>query len=371
MIGTLRNISLYSLIADLPVVLKYNNQVIQNQFDHIYDSSSNRLIRSLYAPQGRVQAHWGQFVNLNCKMLVIEEGVIAASGESLFDALMSRNVHNNLEKRFSWDISTYVTDLQDQKYEKTLAHDASMIWFRGSQLAAVTDEKQPITVFEELHLIEGHLMLLEEKLTITEKDDSSTAEEDATKADDDLDYNSSDVIADSTYDVSIGDSSISYDDVDPGSGGSASLTSDQAYVSAYAMSASQFETKVYDDGLYTRSREDVEDAVDIPADVYDIFNLKKKFTYVKPLQGYVKVKNDGKTWSLRAKRVADIVNVMLEVAGSTEYFYIRLNDTEKVQITPAKARVTKLKLICVGMNSAGRPEWDIYDYSGTITIKEI
>ena len=38
----------------------------------MFDSSLNRLTKSVYAPTGSVKAHFGEFVNLSCEYLTIK-----------------------------------------------------------------------------------------------------------------------------------------------------------------------------------------------------------------------------------------------------------------------------------------------------------
>jgi hypothetical protein len=56
----------------LPDIINSNNESIRNEFDWYFDSSLNRLKRSVYAPTGSVKAHFGEFVNLSCEYLTIK-----------------------------------------------------------------------------------------------------------------------------------------------------------------------------------------------------------------------------------------------------------------------------------------------------------
>lgn len=57
MINFLKDISINTFIGQLPDVINYNNSAIDKEFEYIFDASSNRLIKSVYAPAGSVEAH--------------------------------------------------------------------------------------------------------------------------------------------------------------------------------------------------------------------------------------------------------------------------------------------------------------------------
>jgi len=56
----------------LPDIITHNNNAIKNEFEYIYDSSLNRLTKSVYAPTGSVKAHFGEFVNLAVEYISIK-----------------------------------------------------------------------------------------------------------------------------------------------------------------------------------------------------------------------------------------------------------------------------------------------------------
>jgi len=57
MINFLKDISINTFIGQLPDVINYNNSAIDKEFEYIFDASNNRLIKSVYAPAGSVEAH--------------------------------------------------------------------------------------------------------------------------------------------------------------------------------------------------------------------------------------------------------------------------------------------------------------------------
>ena len=51
-------------IGMLPTIINHNNEAIEDEFNWIFDSSLNRLTKSVYAPTGSITAHNGEFINL-------------------------------------------------------------------------------------------------------------------------------------------------------------------------------------------------------------------------------------------------------------------------------------------------------------------
>lgn len=93
MVNYLKDVSVDTFIAELPSIIGYNNRAINREFDSIYDSSSNRLVKGVYAPTSDVTAHWGKFINLTCDYIDVTD-------VSSFSKLMSNIPHNMLAKRF-------------------------------------------------------------------------------------------------------------------------------------------------------------------------------------------------------------------------------------------------------------------------------
>jgi len=123
----------------LPDIINSNNESLRNEFDWYFDSSLNRLKRSVYAPTGSVKAHFGEFVNLSCEYLTIKneesiknsiqsavELVITDSFDSSTKQLTNHNILNN---RFV-----------DSQYEGTTeyAHDSAAIVYEKENGQYVT-----------------------------------------------------------------------------------------------------------------------------------------------------------------------------------------------------------------------------------------
>ena len=72
MINYLKDIKKETLIGQLPDVINSNNESIRKEFNWIFDSSLNRLTKSVYAPTGSVKAHFGEFTNLACEYFTVK-----------------------------------------------------------------------------------------------------------------------------------------------------------------------------------------------------------------------------------------------------------------------------------------------------------
>lgn len=72
MINYLKDIKKETLIGQLPDVINSNNESIRKEFNWIFDSSLNRLTKSIYAPTGSVKAHFGEFTNLACEYFTVK-----------------------------------------------------------------------------------------------------------------------------------------------------------------------------------------------------------------------------------------------------------------------------------------------------------
>lgn len=129
MINYLKNIKKETLIGQLPDIINSNNESIRKEFNWIFDSSVNRLTKSVYAPTGSVKAHFGEFVNLACEYVTIKnvdslktsiqsavESIIADS----FDPSTKQLNHNILNHRF----------VNGEFKESNYMHDADAIVYK-------------------------------------------------------------------------------------------------------------------------------------------------------------------------------------------------------------------------------------------------
>ena len=132
MINYLKDIKKETLIGQLPDVINSNNDSIRKEFNWVFDSSLNRLTKSVYAPTGSVKAHFGEFVNLSCEYLTIKnEESIKNSIQSTVNLVIADSFdpstkqltnHNILNHRFidsQYEGATdYMHDAASIVYEK-------------------------------------------------------------------------------------------------------------------------------------------------------------------------------------------------------------------------------------------------------------
>ncbi len=132
MINYLKDIKKETLIGQLPDVINSNNDSIRKEFNWMFDSSLNRLTKSVYAPTGSVKAHFGEFVNLSCEYLTIKneesiknsiqstvELVIADSFDPSTKQLTNHNIlnHRFIDSQYE-GVTDYTHDAASIVYEK-------------------------------------------------------------------------------------------------------------------------------------------------------------------------------------------------------------------------------------------------------------
>lgn len=123
MIHYLQNCQSSTPIGMLPNIINHNNQAIQKEFNWIFDTSLNRLTKSVYAPTGSVKSHFGEFVNLSVEYITIKniDSVKATLDQAVTEILIDKGEsHNILKDRFTpADESLFI----DTQY----CHDAGVI----------------------------------------------------------------------------------------------------------------------------------------------------------------------------------------------------------------------------------------------------
>lgn len=94
MINYLKDIKKETLIGQLPDIINNNNQSIRNEFNWIFDSSLNRLTKSVYAPTGSVKAHFGEFTNLACEYFTVKNvDSLAASIQDSVESIINKTLN--------------------------------------------------------------------------------------------------------------------------------------------------------------------------------------------------------------------------------------------------------------------------------------
>jgi hypothetical protein len=71
----LKNVYLTTLIAEWPRIYNYNNQVIKNYLDVIYDESQGLVIVPVNTT-GKVKGATGEFVNLIADDIVVRKNIV-------------------------------------------------------------------------------------------------------------------------------------------------------------------------------------------------------------------------------------------------------------------------------------------------------
>lgn len=192
MFGKFLDVNINSLIGDLPTIINYNNDVVRKEFDNIFDSSNNFLKKSLVANDGRVKSHWGDFINLKCEDLVVNNSISGKGIENLIDSKLGSSMsHKILKHRFSWDPNTNPTDSSLISF----AHDTKMIVTDFSSVEKNIGEfsftnRDTVSLREELDTLEDVVNLIIKNTTFKEKDDTIVEE--------------GDVMTDEAYDSSQG-----------------------------------------------------------------------------------------------------------------------------------------------------------------------
>lgn len=172
MFGKFLDVNINSLIGDLPTVINYNNEVARKEFDNIFDSSNNYLKKSLVANDGRVKTHWGEFVNLKCEDLVVNNSISGKGIEDFIDSKLGAGMsHKMMKQRFSWDPNNTPVDSSLVSY----AHDSKMIVTDFSSVEKNIGEysftnRGTVSLREELDTIENVINLMLQDITLKNRE---------------------------------------------------------------------------------------------------------------------------------------------------------------------------------------------------------
>ena len=152
MITNLKDITVNSMIGMLPSVINYNNQSIRDSFNYIFDETQQCYIHDLINPTGRVESHWGKFVNLSCDTLQIKDA------SSFFNSTFNTIAHNTWANRFSEDLHI-PTDINLHNEKDWYCHDIGAIQGLTEKLAQIDSS---LSKYNELY----------KKLTFTDPGDN-------------------------------------------------------------------------------------------------------------------------------------------------------------------------------------------------------
>ena len=164
MINYLKDIKKETLIGQLPDVINSNNDSIRKEFNWMFDSSLNRLTKSVYAPTGSVKAHFGEFVNLSCEYLTIKnEESIKNSIQSTVNLVIADSFDPSTKQLTNHNILNH--RFVDSQYEGATdyMHDAASIVYEK-------ENDKYVTVKDVLEHNDATIDSLNNKITNIAKD---------------------------------------------------------------------------------------------------------------------------------------------------------------------------------------------------------
>lgn len=138
MIRELNDVSIRTMIGQLPDIINQNNIIIEENFDNIYDSSLNKIIKPVDTTQNNqdgnyVKSHTGNFLNVICdniiankitvKDIVVEDN-ITSEAITNHDSLTNRYKYKSLAKNTVTGFTTTNSEL------KKYSHNAGAIGVR-------------------------------------------------------------------------------------------------------------------------------------------------------------------------------------------------------------------------------------------------
>ena len=124
MINYLKDIKKETLIGQLPDVINSNNESIRKEFNWIFDSSLNRLTKSVYAPTGSVKAHFGEFTNLACEYFTVKN--VDSLKYSIQDSVESI-INETLNVSSMQTVMAALTNIANSSFIDPSAYDISAL----------------------------------------------------------------------------------------------------------------------------------------------------------------------------------------------------------------------------------------------------
>lgn len=137
MLTTLIDISSNTPVAQLPTIMNYNNKAITEEFDSIYDSSTNMLKCSLYNPIGSVRAHKAEFTTLTLDNLVLRKtDAIKNTVKNTINDIAHNDI--SINSRFSTpEIASNYGIKRNSVSTVNICHDASTIIIPDSSITNI------------------------------------------------------------------------------------------------------------------------------------------------------------------------------------------------------------------------------------------
>lgn len=378
MINFLKDVSVDTFIGELPSILNFNNRQVSKEFDNLFDTSSNTLKQSVYAPNGSVKAHWGRFQNLYCDFFSV--GNIDS-----FKNVMSQIPHNYFSKRFAKDLVNedgtidYAHDLQSiesglgdgESLAGRLARlDASVrrlyyyLTLKNGTVVHQASTKESSTgmpdyidpsAWSTIDLSSGLAADASYQKYVEEHLQSDTnsgivyynTDEDGTKI-----YDNNNVIGDNV--------SVMNEVLDPKSEVVASAKAkaysvDQDYINAIDSSTSSYQ---YQKSIFTVPSSSIKTIVRKKCEASDV-KSGELYTYYDATTSALKISNE-RTNVIYAKEEGQVVTLILNKIEENKDFVVKLSKKSALQFNYGS--LTKIKLIAIKIEDQFT-SWDVYEYS--------
>lgn len=354
--GSFKNLNMSTQIGNYPSFMNYNFNIIENELNYYFDGSLGKLIKSVYVPNGRVDAYWGKFSNLETDHFTIT-GTNITFDKSFLETLTG---HNNLNFRFSYEftlnektsgISSYKDYLSgttsDIDWETYYAHDDNLILSTHKNTLffdRASNSMTGVTIRDELDLVESEISELIHHGNV--KDASGDVDMGQAGGDFDDPVNTENNVLGTAFEE-MND-----------------FHSDNAYINTFD---NEIDGYGYSPDIYKFTGNTLKNKVQNPNDIYDIVHGRKLF-YIENKNGWVKIDRQC-AYSINTSARGDIVGIIFDLSGNNDCFKIKLDNDRVIRINPEDSGMVCLKLIAVQVQPDIK--WQLYSYSGNITIEKI
>lgn len=339
MINFLKDVSVNTLIGELPAIIGFNNRSIEDEFNNIFDSSENRLTKSVYNPTGFVRTHWGNFVNLECEYLNVKN---VDSLKTWFnniphnyftDRNFDSSIDNNSDSVKSIDychnpasIASGLNDNHSLNYRLNNIDSSIKSVYSALSSAGIKIDEAPSESFPTTE----SLIATTEESTASENVYAAPFPQLKVQQ-----VNSIEPTLSTSY--SVDTNWINVKENEP-----------QGYV--------------YDKSLSAGSNRIVLKTVKTKQEYEDV--IKGEFNnYIDVRENNIKIKSNINN-ILYAQVKGQIVNILLDDKHLSESFLIKINENKIIRISDIKDEMLfSLKLICTQVNQDRMSYWSIYSYN--------
>lgn len=348
MINFLKDVSVNTLIGELPSIIGFNNRSIEKEFNNIYDSSNNRIIKSVYVPTGTVKSHWGDFVNIKCEYLSVNNiDSLKTTFENISHNYFSDRIFNSSIDNLSETTTTIDYCHNPYAISSGLEDNHSL----GHRLNNINSSIQ--YVYNSL----SYLFPTPRPTLEPTTEDEGTTEENASNNDGDnttsvdspvlsLRLSSNPFVTAKKFNYTIDTDWINVKQGEP-----------QGYS--------------YDKTLVTNTNRVILKSVKTKQEYDDVIKGEIN-NYINVESANIKIKSD-LTNILYAQQVGQVVNVMIDDNNLDKTFTIKINDNQYIKISNINDTLLfNLELIATQLNDDKMSYWSVYHYNvpanGTISI---